>query len=121
MPTLPPPAESSLVELERLERRLELLLKDLRIYRQQRIREESSGGVLGSRGLTEYMIDTLRAGAGYTGISVRELLIMAEHAGYKVPTLRTMSKRLTERAYRVGDIAWSKELEWYWRGKPDGN
>jgi hypothetical protein len=110
-----------LQELERLERRLELLLRDFRILRRQMIDAAKDKGVLGSRGLTEFIIDLLRAEVtpitnNICGMSVRDLLYQAEKAGYAVPTIRTMSKRLTERAYRVGDIAWAKERGWYWKG-----
>ena len=114
------PNESThLDELGRLERRLELLLRDLRIYRKDREKQEKDKGVLGSRGLTEYVVDCLKV-LPTSGMKLQTILWSAEKAGYAVPTIRTMSKRLTERAYRVGDIGWSKEREWHWKGVLSG-
>jgi hypothetical protein len=105
-----------LQELERLERRLELLLRDFRVLRRQMIDAAKDKGVLGSRGLTEFIIDLLKAEPDQDH-QVRDLLYRAEKAGYAIPTVRTMSKRLTERAYRVGDIIWTKQLGWCWKNK----
>jgi|SRR5882762_1272218 len=108
-----------LQEMQRLERRLELVLKDLRVLRTSLQRDVATQGVLGSRGLTQFIVETLRDsvirhGANH-GANVPWLLLQAEQAGYAIPLPRTMSKRLTERSYRVRDIAWNKEAEcWYW-------
>lgn len=110
-----PPSHSSLAELENLERRFELLLKDLRIYRRQRTQEEKEKGVLGSRGLTEFIVNYLQSLKPIEGSSLQHLLHLAERAGYTVPTLRTMSKRLSERSYRVGDIGYDKQRGWHWK------
>lgn len=110
-----PPSHSSLAELENLERRFELLLKDLRIYRRQRTQEEKEKGVLGSRGLTEFIVETLRSNSTMHGYSIQHLLHLAEQAGYAIPTLRTMSKRLSERSYRVGDMGYDKQRGWHWK------
>lgn len=108
-------------ELERIERRIEMALRDLRIYRKQ-VEKDSSKGVLGSRGLTQFVIDMLKATTLTIGVNpsqasmtVASILEKAELAGYSIPTARTMSKRLAERQYRVGDIAWSG-YGWHWKG-----
>lgn len=102
-----------LAEFEKLERRLELLLRDMRIYRRELEQSAADKGVLGSRSLTEYMLGLLQAS---DGMSITELLLTAEKAGYAIPTRRIMSKRLGDRAYRVGDIVFDHEKEvWIWK------
>jgi hypothetical protein len=127
-PTLDP---LHLSELERIERRLEGCLRDLRAYRASQQRGLTDQGVLGTRGLTQFLIDLLRAIPrtgllpAQLGLTVTAMLLAAEHAGYAIPTARTMSKRLTERRYRVGDIDWQGPGQdftngskgyWYWKG-----
>jgi hypothetical protein len=125
-PTLDP---LHLSELERIERRLEGCLRDLRAYRASQQRGLTDQGVLGTRGLTQFLIEQLQAvsDVGDGGLTVKAMLITAEIAGYAIPTARTLSKRLTERRYRVGDIDWqgpdSNETSsinykgyWYWKG-----
>ena len=106
--------DDDLASLERIERRLENCLRDLRIFRADQQKMAQGAGVLGSRGLTQFVLDMLRQTAP-TGIPIAELLLAAEVAGYAIPTARTLSKRLTERAYRVGDVAWHDNF-WYWKG-----
>lgn len=104
-----------LADLERIERRFENALRDLRLYRAGQIRSLSDRGVLGARDLTAFILELLkmaaRCGVPKPGHTVKELLLAAEGAGYAVPTARTLSKRLTTRSYRNGDIEWL----------PDGN
>lgn len=102
-----------LTELEKLERRLELVLRDLRIYRRELEQTVADKGILGSRSLTEYVLGLLQKSEG---MSITDLLLTAEKAGYAIPTRRTMSKRLGDRAYRVGDIVFdhSKDV-WKWK------
>jgi hypothetical protein len=118
-----------LTELERIERRLELCLRDLRLYRRGQMESLSDKGVLGSRSLTEFVIEMLqmaaRCGVPKPGFTVRELLGAAEGAGYAIPTARTLSKRLTTRAYRSGDIEWVQKMHggqsycyWHYKGDP---
>jgi hypothetical protein len=126
-PSKPPTLDAlHLANLERIERRLESCLRDLRQYRAEQQAATTEQGVLGSRGLTQFVIDLLRqAKMTYDeawdrcmpgnivvmpsmGMSIREILAAAESAGYAIPTARTLSKRLNMRSYRVGDIAWSR-------------
>lgn len=116
MPTQVEPDKLHLASLERFERRLELLLRDLRIFRSELEEGVKDRGVLGSRGLTEYIMGLLKASE--SGYSINHLLITAEEAGYEIPTRRVLSKRLTARAYRVGDIGYDAEREvWFWKGE----
>lgn len=121
---------SPVAELERLEARLESVLCDLRNYRRVQQQAATDRGVLGSRGLTQFIIESLYKAATEDtaitgrdgGFSITALLRLAELAGYAVPTRRILSKRLTERAYRTGDIAWIAGGDegtglWYWKGK----
>lgn len=128
--------------LERIERRLETALTDLRVLRTELQRDVTSRGVLGSRGLTQFIIEQLQTAAAEharclqasqhvaagqqqprmavpaPGIAINDLLALAERAGYEPPTRRTLSKRLTERNYRVGDIAFDQTAQvWYWQGE----
>lgn len=107
MPAISPTADPT-AQLELIERRLEAILRDLRIYRGQISLAQQSQGVLGSRGLTEFILDTIAHLPAGTGLSARDLLTLAERAGYSIPTTRTLSKRLTERSYRVGDIEFNQ-------------
>jgi len=43
------------------------------------------------------------------GANVPWLLLQAEQAGYAIPLRGRCRKRLTERSYRVRDIAWNKK------------
>lgn len=135
--TTPPPVldHLHLAELARIERHLESILRDLRAYRTQQQQASADQGVLGSRGLTQFVLDQLKALAGgearvqagdfgtRVGKTVTDLLLAAENAGYAIPTKRTLSKRLVERRYRVGDIDWQdtdsedrNKGYWYWKG-----
>ncbi len=108
------PDRLHLASLERIERRFELALRDLRILRREIEHSVSDKGVLGSRSLTEYVLDLIRKSEH--GISITNILLDAEKVGYKITTRRVMSKRLTERAYRVGDIQYDRENEvWVWK------
>lgn len=94
------PDKLHLANLERIERRFENLLRDLRIFRSELESSSRDKGVLGTRSLTEYVLGLISGGP----CRLSDMLTLAEQAGYAVPTRRIMSKRLTERAYRVGDI-----------------
>ena len=108
------PDRLHLASLERIERRFELALRDLRILRREIEHSVSDKGVLGSRSLTEYVLDLIRKSEH--GISITNILLDAEKVGYKITTRRVMSKRLTGRAYRVGDIQYDRENEvWVWK------
>lgn len=98
-----------LAGLERIERRFELALRDLRIFRRELEGSVADKGVLGSRSLTEYILDLLRKTP--EGMSITNLLLSAEKVGYAIPTRRILSKRLGARAYRVGDIQYDPEKE----------
>jgi hypothetical protein len=109
------PDKLHLAKLELIERRFENLLRDLREFRHELEGASKDKGVLGSRGLTEFVLGLLQTTGGQ---SITSLLKQAEEAGYAVPTRRILSKRLTERAYRVGDIAFNKESGvWVWKGQ----
>ena|SRR5665213_3924947 len=109
------PDKLHLAALERIERRFELALRDLRIFRRELEESAADKGILGSRSLTEYVLGLLKTSEG--GCSITSLLLNAESAGYKIPTRRVLSKRLTTRAYRNQDIGFDQEKEvWYWKG-----
>jgi hypothetical protein len=109
------PDKLHLAALERIERRFELALRDLRIFRRELEAGAADKGVLGSRSLTEYILGLLQVSEA--GLSITNLLLTAEQAGYKIPTRRTLSKRLTQRAYRNQDVGFDQEKEvWYWKG-----
>jgi hypothetical protein len=93
--------------LEIIERKLEALLRDIRIYRKHQQAATKDKGVLGSRGLTEFIIEQLKNVP--SGFSAHELLTLADRAGYQITTTRTMSKRLTLRSYRHGDIRFNQQ------------
>jgi hypothetical protein len=113
----PTPEATELVrEVVRLEAYFERGLRDLRVLRDNLTRSQKDKGVLGSRGLTEFVVEYLKSVSGLTK-DIHQILIAAEAAGYAIPIARTLSKRLTRRAYTHGDIAWSKIVEgWYWKG-----
>jgi hypothetical protein len=102
--------------MELLEVRLERVLRDMRAFHSDFLRAERDKGVLGSRGLTEYVMEVLELNSQATrsGYSVHDLLRTAELAGYSVPTVRTLTKRLSDRQYRVGDVRYDKVTgKWY--------
>jgi hypothetical protein len=101
-----------LAAFERMERRIENVLRDMRILRHELEKNVSEKGVLGSRSMTEYVLGLLQT-EPYT---ITELLNAAEQAGYSIPTRRILSKRLTERKYRVGDLVYDSGSEkWSWK------
>lgn len=126
--------------LLRLESRLSSLLRDLRLYRQELSSTLSDKGVLGSRGLTEYLLLLLRSRAegeveleralaklrlpahqrstaSSLGLSIRELMSLADQAGYAIPTRAVLAKRLNARAYSWGDVRFEPERGvWRWVG-----
>lgn len=109
------PDKLHLAELERIERRFELALRDLRIFRRELEQSAADQGVLGSRNLTEYVLGLLQTSEA--GLSITSLLLNAEQAGYAIPTRRVLSKRLTQRAYRNQDVGFDQEKEvWFWKG-----
>lgn len=103
-----PPAE--ITRLARLEYRLDHVLRDLRSLRYDMEEATKDRGVLGSRGLTEFLLGVLRQQSPLShaspvqGYTIRELQQLAEQAGYVVPTSRTLSSRLRTRAYQTGDL-----------------
>jgi hypothetical protein len=105
------PDKLHLAAFERMERRMENVLRDMRILRHELERASKEHGVLGSRTMTEYVISLLQT-APHT---ITELLEAAEKAGYSIPTRRILSKRLTERKYRVGDLVCEGDV-WRWKG-----
>lgn len=103
-------------EAERLIVNFERNLRDFRILRNRIIETQHDKGVLGSRGLTEFVVGYLK-NLYPSAVDIHMILSAAEKAGYAVPMARTLSKRLTVRSYRRGDIAWSKDSDgWYWKG-----
>ena len=101
-----------LAAMERMERRMENVLRDMRILRGELEKASQDKGVLGSRSLTEFVIGLLQTRPH----GLREMMELAEQAGYAVPTRRILSKRLTERKYRVGDIVCEGEV-WSWKAE----
>jgi len=87
----------------------------MRILRRELSGAASDKGVLGSRGLTEFLLGLIQSRED--GYSITELLTTAEQTGYAVPTRRTLSKRLGVRAYREGDIRYDHEKE-VWKVAP---
>lgn len=120
-------APANLEKLRSIERRLESCLKDLRVVRAEIEKDAATKGVLGSRGLTEFVIEQLQATAKTTarGLSINDLLSRAERAGYAIPISRTLSKRLSERSYRAHDIIWEGDAKgqgiWVWQGSKEAN
>ena len=112
MPTSP---SLELVQLERIERRFESCLRDLRQYRAYLQRDAADRGVLGSRGLTQFCIEQL----SHSPMTTKELLTVAERAGYQTPTARILSKRLNGHAYRTGGIVWDTGMG-KWRAATGG-
>jgi hypothetical protein len=104
-----------LAQLERIEHRFETALRELRQYRAFLQRDAADRGILGSRGLTRFCIEQL----SQQPMSVRELLAVAERAGYQTPTARILSKRLNGHAYRTGMIAWDTGMG-KWRAATGG-
>jgi hypothetical protein len=100
-----------LAAFERLERRIENALRDMRVLRHELESASKDKGVLGSRSMTEYVISLLQTGPH----TITELLNKSEQAGYAIPTRRILSKRLTERKYRVGDLVCEGDV-WSWKG-----
>lgn len=140
-PVAPQQPVNHVAALERLERRFQEALRDLRALRMELQRDVTSKGVLGSRGLTQFVLEQLqqvkaeharcrqeadhgarvsqdhRAAVPAAGIAISNLLRLAELAGYEPPTARLLSKRLTERAYRTGDIQFDRAgQQWVWQG-----
>lgn len=123
-----------LAELERIDRRLRLVLYELGNYLHGQKLMARDKGVLGSRGITQFIAELLRAkaresfapGAAPLGLNLADILAAAERAGYVIPTPGTLSAKLNQRAYRVGDVRWRKtEVTrkrgagvgvWYWCG-----
>lgn len=105
----------SLTRFRSIERRIESALVDLRQLRTDLAHESASKGILGSRGLTQFVVDLLKSGAK-PAWSITELLSAAELAGYSVPTSRTLSKRLTDWQYRKGGVRWRSDVNgWTWK------
>jgi hypothetical protein len=95
-----------------IERRLERTLRDLRLLRAELSQSVADKGVLGSRGLTEFCLCLLQADNAVGGYTILEILRAAETAGYAVPSARTLSKRLGNRSYRVGDVECGEDRKW---------
>lgn len=138
--TTRPEVDSLLVhQLDKMIRRQERILQDLRQFRSDLSVTQADRGVLGSRKLTQYVLERLReqrqdhdrlqqkVGLAINGVSrhstvprgltIRELLVAAETIGYSIPTARALSKRLVERRIRVKDVDWDDEAKvWFWCG-----
>lgn len=91
-------------------------LRQFRQFRQDYRRAQQDKGVLGSRGLTEFVLDLLRHNPSI-GCSTYDMLVLAEQAGYAPPTVQTLNKRLVERRYRLGDVRFDRQRKvWLWDG-----
>ena len=108
--------DSRVVRLEAVERKLTDALAEIRTLRVELGNESRDKGVLGSRGLTGFIIEQLQAKPQHD-ITVIELLQLAERAGYQPITPRNLSKRLTEYRIRTGMIGVRSEGRWYWKGE----
>ena len=84
--TSPVPTSSALIELDSIEARLKTICCDLRNLRRDLTATHASKGVLGSRGLTEFVVGLLKSDTK-PAWGVSELLVAAEKAGYR-PCLR---------------------------------
>lgn len=106
--------DSRVVLLEAVERRLTDALAQLRTLRVELGNESRDKGVLGSRGLTRFILEQLESSPARS-FHVIELLQLAERAGYQAITPRNMTKRLTEYRIRTGMIG-TNDRGWYWKG-----
>jgi hypothetical protein len=104
--------DSRVTRLELIERKLTDALTELRSLKVELGNETRDKGVLGSRGLTEFVLGHLKRNIGL-GFTVKELLKEATKAGYAVPTERAMSKRLVEYRIRTGKVS-TRSDRWWW-------
>ena len=116
--------KETLALLLQTERRLLSHARELRLARQLLEKEFNSKGALGSRGLTQFLLDQLEQASSTptlasSGIRVSELQRRAGAAGYAVPNSVSLTKRLSEFRARTGKVAFDRSFGWYWTGKKD--
>lgn len=109
------PLDSRVVRLEAIERKLTDALTDLRTLRVELGNESRDKGVLGSRGLTRFILEQLEDAPLHQPLHIVELMQIAERAGYQLPSARNLSKRLTEYRIRTGMIG-VRDGRWFWKG-----
>lgn len=108
-------SDPRVLALNQIDRKLLDLAKDVRALRQDIEQEAKDRGVLGSRGLTQFMLEFLenKQPACY---STYQLMLAAKIAGFATPNTTSLTKRLSEHRRRTGKIG-NDGAGWFWRGR----
>jgi len=111
-----PQSDPRVLRLEHVLRQLAAASHELRCLRQELIRDSASRGVLGSRGLTQFILERL-AQFPDSCFDIQVLAQAAADAGYAIPSTRLLTKRLSEHGARTGKIEFSRKCGgWRWTG-----
>ena len=109
-------SDPRVLALNQIDRKLLDLAKDVRALRQDIEQEAKDRGVLGSRGLTQFLLEFLTHNepACYT---TYELCQAAKAAGFATPNTTALTKRLSEHRRRTGNIGITSQGAWFWHGR----
>lgn len=102
--------------LHQTERRLLDHARQLRLARKELTRELNSKGVLGSRGLTQFILEHLERTSPQR-TRVADLQRIAQAAGYAVPGGAALTQRLSEFRARTGKVDQIRGEGWGWVGQ----
>lgn len=105
-------SDPRVLALNQIDRKLLDLARDVRALRQDIEQEAKDRGVLGSRGLTQFVLEMLKENAGYS-YTTYELCQAAKAAGFATPNTVALTKRLSEHCRRTGKIA-ATNHGWQW-------
>lgn len=99
--------------LRQTERLLQTHARQIRLARTLLEQEASSKGALGSRGLTQFVLEHLEFSYPRR-FGVTELQRLAQLAGYAAPSPSDLTKRLSAYARRTGNVDLVKGEGWRW-------
>lgn len=106
-------SDPRILALVQIDRKLLDLARDVRNLRISLEQESRDRGVLGSRGLTQFVLEYLQSHASYSFTSY-QLVQAAQQAGFSAPNSVTLTKRLSEHRRRTGKISIRDHKYWYW-------
>jgi hypothetical protein len=109
-------SDPRVLALNQIDRKLLDLARDVRVLRQDIELEVKDRGVLGSRGLTQFLLEYLEQQDPCVSHTTYQLCQAAKAAGFATPNTTALTKRLSEYRQRTGNIG-NNGTGWYWRGE----
>jgi hypothetical protein len=114
----PAASDPRVLALTQIDRKLLDLAREVRNLRIMIEREAKDRGVLGSRGLTQFILEHLEK--NYPNpFTTYQLMQTAKQAGFATPNTVALTKRLSEHRRRTGKIGNNTQVGWFWIRHPE--